>query len=457
MSLSPARRSLALTLAAVLGLGLVVGVAPARADARDAFKEAMDHVEARDWQAAEEKLREAVRLDPQEDKRTFVKDYLPHYWLGVALQEQDDCRGAVASFEESQRQGVATDSGDADDLSARLSRCRGVLADLDEALAQAEDAVAKAREADETLARMSSSPELAAHWAPFENRRQAALGKLAEAERLAARGHDNQDLAPMRQASDDASQVTSQLLTIAADARAKAGQVSAASDRAQGDLEEAETQASTALRAVQTLEPLPPELGEQAAGLRRLLGQTQAVKSSGDSRRMRDLSRQIVESVRLLKNLAASPPDWLMRAAQKYLDLEYAAALADVERRLGRPVTPPDGSSEGGEPLAAQEPEFSADDLAPRERFHALLLAAAARHQLWVASGESNAAAFDQLRADLDAAAALQAEALADRRPSLGRAGTRFLSPSLRALWAEALLEAGVDVPQGDDPASPEG
>ncbi|MDA8017892.1 MAG: hypothetical protein MPN21_10635 [Thermoanaerobaculia bacterium] len=408
---------------------LVLAASPIWADARDAFKEAMDRVEEGDWSGVEEKLREAIRLDPAEDKRTFVKDYLPHYWLGVALQEQGDCRAAMTSFEESESQGVAPDSNDAPDLNERMARCRDALDQLEQALQEAQDAAEQAREADASLARMSGSPELAAHWAPFENRRQAALAKLAEAEQLMVRGSSDQQLDPIREAADSASQVTSQLLTIAADARAKAGQVSAASDRAQGDLDEAEAQASAALRAVQALEPLPPELALQAQGLRDLLEEIGTVESSGNSRRMRDLSRQIAESVRQLKNMATPPPTWLTQAAQSFLDQEYAAALAEVEARLGRTAGRP------------------AERLEPRERFHALLLAAAARHQLWVSAGRTGDAAFDQLRADLGEAAGLESVAVRRGGPSLGRASLQFLAPELRTIWAEALVESGIEPP----------
>lgn len=428
-------------------VALLVGAASAWADARDVFKEAMELVEARDWAGAETKLREAVRLDSAEDKRTFIKDYLPHYWLGVALQEQQDCRGAMKQFEESKRQGVATESKDSSDLSQRMTRCRETLDQLDQALAEAQSAVEAARKEDVTLDRMSGSPELASHWAPFENRRQSALAKLTESERLMERGRAEQDLDPIREAADNAAQVASQLLTIAADARAKAGQVSRASDAAQGDLEEAEAQASLALRAVQPLEPLPPELARQAEDLRGYLGEIEEVQASGNSRRMRDLSRQVVESIRQLKNMADPPPTWLSQAAQNYLDQEYAAALAEIETRLGR--APRDGETEA----PPQAPR-----LEPRERFHALLLAAAARHQLWVADGrskESDHPDLNKLRADLGEAAAIEAKALAGDGRSLGRASLRFLSPELRSMWGEALIEAGVELP-ADEPLLPE-
>lgn len=424
------------------------GAAATWADSRDEFKAAMDRVEAGDWAGAEAKLREAARLDPAEDKRTFVKDYLPHYWLGVALQEQGDCRGAMVSFEESSRQGVATESNDSGDLGTRMARCRGVLSQLDQALEEARRAVQTARDADGDLARMSGAPELRAHWAPYENRRQAALAKLAEAEQTMTRGHSEQNLVPIREGADSASQVTSQLLTIAADARQKAGQVSAASNRAQGDLEEAEASASAALRAVQALEPLPPELSSRASELRSLLEQTRDAATRGNSSRMRDLSMRIVEATRLLKNMAVPPPTWLTRAAQSFLDQEYAVALAEVETRLGRPVAGEDGT-------VPEEPAQAAN-LDPRERFHALLLASAARHQLWVAAGRAETADMDQLRADLGEAAVLESEALS-RGPSLGRASVRFLAPELRSLWFEALIEAGIEPPVDDtlEPSAP--
>lgn len=441
---STRRRPAVALLVAILVAGSVWADV-AWADARDLFKEAMDGVEAKNWTQVESKLRQAIELDPAADKRTFVKDYLPHYWLGVALQEQGDCRGASAAWDESERQGVASGSSDAADLSRRRASCRQALEQLAQAVSQARDAAAGAREADQTLARMSGSAELAAHWAPYENRRQAARQKLAEAERSIERGDEAQDVDRVREAADTASQVTSQLLTIAADARAKAGQVGAASTRAQGDIEEAESSASSALRAVQALEPLPPELAAQAEEVRTLLAEIEDVRRRDDPRRMRDHSRQVAAAIRQLKNMAAPPPTWLTTAAQSFLDQDYVSALSVVEVRLGRDPQP------GAERSPGDLGGLAADELPPledRERFHALLLAAASRHQLWVATGKEDAGARRQLEADLAAAAELEAAAgRSEGGISLGRASQRFFSPDLRQLWVEALAAQGLEPP----------
>lgn len=434
------RRPLLALLALLLAATLPSHADPAD-EARDHFKLAMDAVEQRSWAEAELQLRRAVALDPLADKRTFAKDYLPHYWLGVALQEQGKCRAALQSWDEARSQGEAPDSRDALDMPRRRKVCEEAVDKIEAAVGEAQNAIGQARRADRALARLADAPELAAHWAPFENRRQAALESLVEAERRLERADQAEDLDAVREVADDASQVGSRLHTIAADARSKAGQVSSASARAQGDLDEAEAAASSALRAVQALEPLPPELEAQAMEVRRLLEEVDEVRRRARPSVTRSHSRELAEAIRGLKNLALPPPTWLADAAQDYLDQDFDASLEILDRALGRAPGQAEKAADeeegNGEPAEASEAGDEAEVVAEsdRERFHALLLAAAARHQLWIAGGEEDEEMRRRVSDDLGAAVDLQS---ADAESSLGRPSPRFLSPRFRALWVEA-------------------
>ena len=55
---------------------------------------------------------QAIAERPDEKARLslspFSKRYLPHFFLGEALLEMDDCEGALAAWAESERQGVVT-------------------------------------------------------------------------------------------------------------------------------------------------------------------------------------------------------------------------------------------------------------------------------------------------------------------------------------------------------------
>src|SRR6185436_1101306 len=88
-------------------LALAMLLAPAlRADYRDAYKRGLDAFEGKRWEEAARLLRQAIAEHPDAGAGILgMRRYTPHYFLGVALVEQGDCRGAVDAFDTAEKQG----------------------------------------------------------------------------------------------------------------------------------------------------------------------------------------------------------------------------------------------------------------------------------------------------------------------------------------------------------------
>jgi phosphopantetheine adenylyltransferase len=97
------------------GLALLLAVLwPSGAFAQDeAFKRGLDARDKKNWKQAETEMRAAIASESKEASRKvgggFLRggtEYVPHYLLGEALYNLNDCAGAVTEWEISQLQGV---------------------------------------------------------------------------------------------------------------------------------------------------------------------------------------------------------------------------------------------------------------------------------------------------------------------------------------------------------------
>lgn len=87
----------------LLLLALLLAVSPARADYRDDYQDGVKAAERGDWATVERIMNQVLRerSDPSHRVRTYgvnTISYIPHYYLGQALMNKGDCRGAMAAF-----------------------------------------------------------------------------------------------------------------------------------------------------------------------------------------------------------------------------------------------------------------------------------------------------------------------------------------------------------------------
>jgi hypothetical protein len=101
-------------LAVVLVLLAAAAAPPALAAAgyEEAFRDGMSALDQKKWAVADASFRTAVAANPREGGKqirvygTWLLDYLPHYYLGVALYQLGDVEGAAQEWRESRRQGA---------------------------------------------------------------------------------------------------------------------------------------------------------------------------------------------------------------------------------------------------------------------------------------------------------------------------------------------------------------
>lgn len=91
----------------------VLGFASSAYAQDDAFKKGMDARGDRKWADVIAQMQEAIRLDPRESTRKVGgrfgfggDEYLPHFHLGEAFLERNECAAALAAWDESERQAV---------------------------------------------------------------------------------------------------------------------------------------------------------------------------------------------------------------------------------------------------------------------------------------------------------------------------------------------------------------
>ena len=210
--------------AATLGLvGLVLASAQqAPAQERASYRRAIQEIESESWAAAATLLRKAISDDPKERVRRFGRSYLPHYYLGVALFEMRDCRGAEVAFAESERQGVVPGTRLMPDLVSRRGLC--------EARRRAQSELARGRDLAGSIARLrQQSLSDSAVWQsgspPLADREQQALAELQDAEALLGSAAAWRDHARIEQAKRTALAAAEELRTVIATATRRAEEI----------------------------------------------------------------------------------------------------------------------------------------------------------------------------------------------------------------------------------------
>ncbi|MCP3959578.1 MAG: hypothetical protein GY719_17150 [bacterium] len=371
------RRAVAL---ATLCLALSAGVAAA--DSREAYKLGVAAVEATRFDDAARFFRAAIAERPREKVNRLLKTaYVPHYFLGVALAESGDCRMALESFAESERQGQVQRSKHAGDLTDRRERCRNHLRQVRDAAAEVEGLLDQVAERRDALATLSRTPELAAIWESgepsFDARQRAAEDKLRSARELLGEGRDQADLDLLDGAKNGAGEAMNAVEACVVGARERLGELNAATADALEKVQDAEQSARRVLRSISSLAPYPRRLGASVAAVDQVLASIVESKAGAGANKLSALTDELTVAVAALRRAARRPPEKLARAAEAFF---------------------------GGEPQTSLdllvEADFSRDR---RARSHACLLRAASRHALWVLGGEQDEDLIELAGLDLSA------------------------------------------------------
>src|SRR5262245_22550637 len=168
----------------------------AEAEYRESYRKGLEAMEKGNWPEMLKRMREAAAEQPFEGERVKIygvrfEDYLPYYYIGVALFQARDCEGALQAWQKSEEQGAVKKKDQYKSLVKDKQACEARVAQnrpapgstptpkpagpdpalVTDAAQRAESQIERAAEAARAVAALAKEPLLAGHWAG-----DAALG-----------------------------------------------------------------------------------------------------------------------------------------------------------------------------------------------------------------------------------------------------------------------------------------
>lgn len=458
-----AGRLLALVVLAVLS------AAPVHADYKQAYSEAIKALDTGKWADVARLMRQAAAEQPREGERIKIygmrfETYLPHFYLGQALAETNDCAGALKAFAASEAQGVVKTTEHWGELQRLRNRCQlqqpaveptptrpaaPPTPDLGGEIRKAEAELARATELERSVVALRRSAvavwqerpalgtradqataRLAAARAALEKGRAGSATELTQAARLA--GEAAKELQAVH---DEASGRWNELQTAEAQRqRQLAEQAKQEEARRQALRQElaALSQEATNLAASVGAAGARPEVRQAQADLGQSRSRALAVTTTGTSEELqarRDELQRAVE--RLRQTLVAAPPPPTVPATAPSPTGPPAPTTPSAVATTG-PAGAPQALRQGAEAffvadyrraVALLDPSQVSE---PRAAAVAALVRSAARHALYLEAGGREAELLDAARGDIRACRRLDATVAPD---------TAFFSPAFVALF----------------------
>lgn len=455
-------------------LVLLLLPAVALADYKSDYREGVAAAERQDWARVETLMRRAIEDQPAPDPQARIRiygtvfvPYLPYFYLGLAAYSRGDCATAISLFEDTRHAAALSGRRESERQAMMLRSCRAKLAQTAPAKAPAQPEAAApaaaataapaspppAAAAKPLAAPLASSPATssprASNVAPVQPaapkvsfdtaRAQAAQARLDRVDAALASSARMLGDAALAEARGNWQRQLDPLSIQARQARVRLGLARQARDGAAlGEVE----------NALAALEPAAQKLAQGIDGARvrtrevALADARQALERAlgqGDRELGAASDRNSAEAQALAKaltegraSLAANDGSRLQGAARAIETASRALDAAQARRSLAAQVRgrlqPLAEAYLGGDFARAAE---WADEQAlrgvPQALAEALLLRAAARHELYVLGGEQDLGQFDRIRNDVRAARQL----FAAIQPS-----EQAFSPRFRALFA---------------------
>lgn len=396
------------------------------ADYRDNYRVGLEALEAGRFDEAVRELRNAIAQ--RAEAKVGFRRYLPHFYLGLALHELGDCRGAITAWTKSEEQNEIKKVRDEyTDLRTRRKQCEDLLAELAAVQEQAQQDLEVARQSATKVISLSHQQALQSDWGSYAARQRAANEQLSQAETLVRNGQAEADRGKLAQARTLAAAATKSLDQLAGEARARLRELNEATAEALEQLGVVEGSASNVLESINDLKPFPPVLRRHARELQQIIDEAKAKEGSATTSELITLQDRLTVAMSQLRRAATRPPRALVGAVEAFLAGDFPKVLEvlrDAEYRDRRA-------------------------LAQR-----CLLRAGSRHALYVLEGEREARWLDEARTDIAACAQL------DPHPE---PMAKFYSPSfidfyqitLQAIMAEeALPDEGHEGGADDEPSS---
>jgi hypothetical protein len=185
-------RRLSLTLLLLAGWA-----ASAAADYKESYRKGVTAADRREWVEVARWMRQAVGERAQEGEPVKIygvrfEPYVPYYYLGLALFQQGDCEGALAQWQQSEKQGAVQATGVYKALVQSRDTCRRRVAAVAPAASPTPaatpgpDPTALSQATREAESQRARDKEAADRLAREEEARRQREAANAEAARLAA-------------------------------------------------------------------------------------------------------------------------------------------------------------------------------------------------------------------------------------------------------------------------------
>ena len=391
-------------------------VSPAWGDYRSSYAKGITAMDRQDWNDAIRWFRAAAEENPKEGGRVLIyglryREYLPHYYLGVALFRAKNCAAALEAWARSEEQGLVRRMAEYRQLEAFRKECQGVSAPergrtearqekptpeiarppvpspavddaaaVARALREAETELARTEGAAASGGKLRRDPGLTAVWrtdAALRERVNSASKTLARARVLMNEAKAKRDLAAFAAARDAAIRARQEFESL--HGLAIAGQ--RRFQKVSRELAAGVTAARGLLAGLDRDRSAAPQTQKAKAELEVLLRQAGRSGSSESVAELEGLRDRIGVSLARLKSLSqgpdsrigAKPPVFLLEAASAYFQGDYDKTVATLEKV-----------------------EFSDRRVAAQVS----LFRAAARYGLFVTRGESDRQLRDRAAAD---------------------------------------------------------
>ncbi|MCU0291776.1 MAG: hypothetical protein MUF10_07245 [Thermoanaerobaculaceae bacterium] len=448
----------------------VLSAAPVRGDYKQAYSEAIKALDTGRWADVARLMRQAAAEQPREGERIKIygmrfEIYLPHFYLGQALAETNDCAGALAAFATSESQGVVKTTDRWGELQRLRNRCQvqqpavepaatrpaapptatraaaPPTPDLGSEVRKAEVDLARATELERTVVALRRSA--AAVWQErpaLGARSDQAVAKLGAARAALEKGRAG-SAAELVQASRLTGEATRELQAVRDEANGRWNELQAAEAQRQGQATEqarqeearrqvlrqelaAVTQEATALEASVGAAGARPEVRQAQADLGRSRSRAAAATGASTADELQTRREEMQQSVARLRQALA--------AAQAVPSPNAPPAPTAIASRS--PASAPEVLRQGAEAFLGADYRRAIELLAtsqvsePRASAVAALVRGAARHALFLEAGGREADILEAARADIRACRRLDATVAPDMA---------FFSPSFVALFED--------------------
>lgn len=320
----------------IVALGFLVLVpGQGRADWWDDFKNASEAQGRGDHAAAVRLLESAIREKPDEAVTVFRR-YLPHHHLGISYAALGDCRSAVASFEESRRQGKNTRDREVEVMRATRTRCEAVIERGDGLVVRVEDELDAANAALDTIDSLARAPIMRAAWRDgrpsFAERHTTARSRVASLREVLANGRRLPDLDLLERALEDSRTQKELVVTLRREAQTRFDEVRTAAEQRVAELEALVASAGRDVRFVAGLGVSSPRLAEASKALEGAIASAAGVELATPEAEVEAIVETIRKELATLRREARQPPEDLRAVAEAVFAGRFDEALERLDR-----------------------------------------------------------------------------------------------------------------------------